>query len=365
MPRRFCYECYNNENNLKGEIAMTLKKIQLNHFTVFEQVDIEFSRGINVFIGDNGTGKTHVMKLIYSAFQAAKPKVSFPQKVVNTFKPDDYKISRLVSRKQGATTSEVKLIAEQDSSQKQLGMKFSTKTKKWEADVQAEETWERAFSAIESTFIPAKEILSNSYNLVSANEKDNVEFDDTYIDIIHSARINVSVGRDRAEKQAQLQRLETITKGKVFYDAKKERFYLKYGQSKVEFNLIAEGIRKIALLWQLIKNGVLEKGSILFWDEPEANINPIHIPLIVDMLLELQKQGVQIFISTHDYTLCKYLDIKGNAQENELMRFHSLYPTNHGVQCESGEAFICLQHNIIQHAFLQLCEYDTQIEPHH
>ena len=211
MPRRFCYECYNNENNLKGEIAMTLKKIQLNHFTVFEQVDIEFSRGINVFIGDNGTGKTHVMKLIYSAFQAAKPKVSFPQKVVNTFKPDDYKISRLVSRKQGATTSEVKLIAEQDGSQKQLGMKFSTKTKKWEADVQAEETWERAFSAIESTFIPAKEILSNSYNLVSANEKDNVEFDDTYIDIIHSARINVSVGRDRAEKQAQLQRLETIT----------------------------------------------------------------------------------------------------------------------------------------------------------
>ena len=81
---------------------------------------------------------------------------------------------------------------------------------------------------------------------------------------------------------------------------------MKYGSSKVEFNLVAEGIRKIALLWQLMKNGTLEKGSVLFWDEPEANINPLHIPLIVDMLLELQQGGVQIFISTHDYILSKY-----------------------------------------------------------
>jgi len=49
-----------------------------------------------------------------------------------------------------------------------------------------------------------------------------------------------------------------------------DRFYLKpENQAKIEFNLVAEGIRKIALLWQLIKNGTLEKGSVLFWDEPE------------------------------------------------------------------------------------------------
>ena len=44
-----------------------------------------------------------------------------------------------------------------------------------------------------------------------------------------------------------------------------ERFYLKPGtQAKLEFNLVAEGLRKIVLLWQLIKNGTLEKGSVLF-----------------------------------------------------------------------------------------------------
>lgn len=50
---------------------------------------------------------------------------------------------------------------------------------------------------------------------------------------------------------------------------------MKKGNSRQEFNLVAEGIRKMVLLWQLVKNGTLEKGSVLFWDESEANINPV------------------------------------------------------------------------------------------
>ena len=89
-----------------------------------------------------------------------------------------------------------------------------------------------------------------------------------------------------------------------------ERFYLKPGnQAKLEFNLVAEGIRKIALLWQLIKNGTLENGSVLLWDEPEANINPKYIPIVAELLLKLQEEGVQIFISTHDYFLAKYIEV--------------------------------------------------------
>lgn len=56
---------------------MAIKKIQLENFTVFEKLDIEFEKGINVFVGENGMGKTHIMKLLYSACQAAKHDVSF------------------------------------------------------------------------------------------------------------------------------------------------------------------------------------------------------------------------------------------------------------------------------------------------
>lgn len=43
----------------------------------------------------------HIMKLIYSVCKATNPKDYFSQKIVNTFKPEDYKISRLISRKEG------------------------------------------------------------------------------------------------------------------------------------------------------------------------------------------------------------------------------------------------------------------------
>ena len=101
-----------------------------------------------------------------------------------------------------------------------------------------------------------------------------------------------------------------MTHGTVWYDEKRDEFYLKSGNSKQEFNLIAEGIRKMALLWQLVKNGTLENGSILFWDEPEANINPTYLSIIVEMLLELQRRGVQVFISTHDYMIASYFEVK-------------------------------------------------------
>jgi predicted ATP-dependent endonuclease of OLD family len=340
---------------------MGIQKIYLTNFTVFEQLEIKFCQGINIFIGENGTGKTHIMKILYAACKAMHPKVSFSHKIVQTFRPDDFRIGRLVKRKPGVSSATVKIDAqkEDDNATKSIAIEFNTKTQKWEANVIGEESWEQAFSAIESTFVPAKEILSNAYNLPSANEKNNVDFDDTYIDIIHSAKVNISRGPDTKSKQPFLNKLENMLEGKVYFDPAKDQFYMKTGNRKLEFNLVAEGIRKIALLWQLVKNGTLEKGSILFWDEPESNINPRNIPLIVDMLLALQERGVQIFISTHDYALSKCFDIR--ASEKNVRTFHSLYKTkDQGVQCESSEKFKDIEKNDIQDAFIQL--YHDEIE---
>ena len=138
-----------------------------------------------------------------------------------------------------------------------------------------------------------------------------------------------------------------------------EKFYLKPGnQAKIEFSLVAEGIRKIALLWQLIKNGTLEKGSVLFWDEPEANINPIHIPIIVDILFELQRTGVQIFVSTHDYILAKYFEIK--KKEEDKISFFSLFDGENGAECEAKDSFKDLAENPIIKAYNKL--YDEVLD---
>ncbi len=338
---------------------MYIKHLEMENFTVLHELHMDFARGINVFIGENGMGKTHVMKALYSAAQAARPDISFAQKLVRVFRPDDFGIHRLLSRRGYGGRARIQVI----SDAAEMEMTFTNRTAKYNATVTGEEAWEKQEGNIESTFIPAKEILSNSRNLPEAVMKGNVEFDDTYIDIIAAARINLSHGPDTAERKRYLKILHQITRGRV--TVADERFYLKPGnQAQIEFNLVAEGIRKIALLWQLIKNGTLEKGAMLFWDEPEANINPKYIPVLADMLLELQRNEVQIFISTHDYVLAKYLEIK--QKEGDVVDYHSFYADGDEIRCETG-TFSELKNNAIMEAFSRLMDdvYGVMTEARH
>lgn len=325
---------------------MAIKKIQLENVTVFEKLDLELSPGINVFIGENGMGKTHVMKLIYSACKAVRPDISFPQKVVRTFMPDGANIRRLVSRSNHGDTASVTVY----SDDAKIGMRFTTKTPKWDAQVNDEEQWEEQLADLSCTFIPAKEILSNGWHFEAAVHVGNVEFDDTYVDVIAAAKIDINAGRDPNPRKKYLSILQKATDGKVLLD--KDRFYLKQGSRTIEFSLVAEGIRKLALLWQLIKNGTLEKGSILLWDEPEANLNPKYIPVVVEMLLALQRDGVQVFVSTHDYFLTKYFEIK--RREGDQIMYHSLFRENGSVTCESESELDALRENAIRDTFITM-----------
>jgi len=45
---------------------MPLNSLRLKNFTVFSELDITFSPGLNVIIGENATGKSHLLKLGYA-----------------------------------------------------------------------------------------------------------------------------------------------------------------------------------------------------------------------------------------------------------------------------------------------------------
>ena len=300
------------------------------------------------------------MKMLYAAARAAEARTSFPHKLVRCFLPDEYRIARLARRQQGSQKSFIKVTScgQDGACGKTLSLSFDGKTPKWDGEVKGEKEWEKQIGGMVSNFIPAKEIMSNAYNLSAAVEKGNVQFDDTYLDIIDSAKIDVSVGANSKEKDRLLKRIEEIIGGKVSYDAKKDEFYLRQGGKNLEFPLVAEGIRKVALLWQLVKNGTLEKGSVLFWDEPEANLNPGYVPILVELLLELERNGVQIFLSTHDYFLSKYIDVRHN--ERDLVLFLSLYQTENGVKAEGKESFEELEHNAIMKTFMELYKEEVR-----
>ncbi len=77
----------------------------------------------------------------------------------------------------------------------------------------------------------------------------------------------------------------------------------------IEAHLISEGWRKLAVLAQLIINGTLTRNGFLFWDEPEANLNPKMVVQISETLLRLANQGIQVFVVSHDYLLTTRLSL--------------------------------------------------------
>src|SRR5215469_6855494 len=96
----------------------------------------------------------------------------------------------------------------------------------------------------------------------------------------------------------------------------------------------------------------ITEGSVLLWDEPEANLNPELYSTLTQVLLELSRKGVQVFIATHSYDLAKFVDVL--RAKTDSVSFHSLYHTDKGVECETASSFQNLKHNSINKAASEL-----------
>ena len=160
-------------------------------------------------------------------------------------------------------------------------------------------------------------------------------FDGTQVDII----VNASLPEARSlpsYMDAILEQISSTIDGTVIQE--NDTFYVvKKDGRKIDFSLEAEGLRKLALLWKLIRNGLLERGTILLWDEPESNLNPELFPLVANILLELQQHGIQIFIATHSYNFAKYLELlRGDRAQ---VQFHNLFKGTSDVPKEPSDAF--------------------------
>lgn len=333
----------------------TLTRIRLERFTAFERLDLELSAGVNVFVGANGTGKTHLLKVAYAAceFSRVKPgsltEVSAHDKLVQVFLPSESDVGRLIKHPGVDWSGIIEIRGEE----RRLRIPVFDDVQRFEAI--DDDEW--SSSNITSVFIPAKEMLSHAPGFRSLYELREIQFEETYVDIIDRAYLPPLRGALDDTRARILEALENAIGGRVAVE--NEEFFVKTEEHEIEFTLLAEGVRKLALLWLLIRNGSLPEGSVLFWDEPEANLNPKLLTVVIDALLQLQRSGVQILIATHEYAVLKELELL--MLEDDEIRFHALYRDSEGeVSCESAERPFELGHSAIAEAFTSL--YDREIE---
>ena len=84
---------------------MALTKVKFENFTAFEDLEVEFSPGINALIGANGTGKTHLMKACYAANSAEM----FGPKLLKVFLPSGRSFDKLVHQAHRETVGHIEV----------------------------------------------------------------------------------------------------------------------------------------------------------------------------------------------------------------------------------------------------------------
>lgn len=119
---------------------MKLRRLELDRFTAFEQAIFEFAPGVNVIIGENGTGKSHVLKLIYSLSEAIrrhatgegldttlrKPELDevFAETLAAVFQPDE--LGRLVRRGAGHREARIHAVWREGATERHLEATLSS-----------------------------------------------------------------------------------------------------------------------------------------------------------------------------------------------------------------------------------------------
>lgn len=325
-----------------------LDSIKLERFTAFEKFSLNFSQGLNVFIGENGCGKTHLLKLVYAACDVSAGQKSFSEKINRVFLPSGEQIGRLVKRRTGSTTGSVEVArtVQVDGQRKPLSLRMSlsnhTKDPAKATVSGANKQWLE--HPLTSVYIPVKDMMANAPGFRSLYSLRHIHFEEVYADIIDRVFLGPLKGPTDKDRKNLLDILQQSMEGKVV--TRNEEFFLKSQQGELEFTLLAEGIRKLGLLWVLIQNGTLLDGSVLLWDEPEANLNPKLMRTVVQILIELQRVGVQVFITTHNYNLLKEFDLQ--LQSSDVVQFHSLFhDQDRKLRVASFKRYEDLQPNVI------------------
>ena len=327
-----------------------ITRIRLKRFTAFESLDLSPSPGLNAFLGTNGTGKTHLMKVAYAACEATNPGVRFPDKLARVFLPSNGGMGRLVKRRRGRSTA----LAEVWCRGGTIRVSFSDLVKSPETI-----TVRRRFGQepLSSVYIPVKEMLANAPGFRSLYAGRNIHFEEIYSDILDRAFLPPILGAPDRPRRKLLEKLRRALDGKVRVG--NDEFFLRSRQGSLEFTLLAEGLRKLGLLWLLIQNGTLVEGSVLFWDEPETNLNPRLFGPVVEILFELQRQGVQVFIATHDYLILKQLDLQ--TTDKDQVSYHALHRDETGeLVCSTTNSYLGIDPNAIADAFSDV--YDLEIQ---
>ncbi|MEI0579365.1 AAA family ATPase [Brachyspira pilosicoli] len=274
-----------------------IKNFEIRDYRQFKNVKFDNFTNVNLFAGDNDTGKTTILKFLYSITHQLKNIENNNMRDCNIFQYINnlYDFNNFQFATSNKSIDKLKNLYLYDGNT----IDFSTSL------INGNNTIINSNDKINDynydykpLFIPAKEILS-IMNAVIYLKNQNIEsgFDDSYTDIIYEifARKNI----DERELLNVFKNRYDFYDGNIQIDKNTVNYYKNDGNI-YNINTVAEGIKKLGIFEVLHNTCNLTKKSILFIDEPENSLDPKMLRELMRFLVDISKEGVQIFMASHN-----------------------------------------------------------------
>ncbi len=326
------------------------QSLRLRNFTAFAAAEFDFVPGVNVFVGENGTGKTHVMKALY-AIQLAQSRQSRP---ISSTLEELFQTKNVADVvRMGTGRGEIADVTGSYGS-----IRWAYAVQRTSLGIAAEMSVDnRILKVTRPAFIPAIDMMGHTKGFTEAYDEVRLDFDLTCRDVVNLLRLERRNGDPQMlSKESLDEPLARLLNGKIEHDDD-GRFYLATGAGRLPMPMVAEGLRKIATLVQLERNGWLTSGTTLFWDEPEVNLNPILMGEVVSAILALTRRGVQVFLATHNYVILKEIDLQ--TRKEDTVRYFAFQGGEEGTTVNATEDFALLAPNPILEQYDSL--YDREL----
>jgi len=359
---------------------LDISKLKISNLLNFNDINIDFAKGINLFIGENNVGKTGLLKFLYANIKSyeeynklknSPSERSFKEllsiKLQNTFQSDD-KIGSIVCKSNNKDLNSDLTVNNYD----RIQFSFKKTTKFEVSNLEFPEISKKSLLSkrFNTVFIPAKEVLSISKIIELAKDRYSMPgFDDTYNDLIDDIEPHFV-------KRHETKNLENISNkfknniidGEIEYDFDKSKYYYQGTDGyKYDLTMTAEGVKQLGIIPLLIKTGKIKKGTILFLDEPDNNLNPVAIRKFVYALFDLASAGVQIFITTHSHLFSQYISLLNeykSVSENINIpdsKFFALFKDkNKKTSIEIGNDLLDIQNNLILDEHVKLSDKEQE-----
>lgn len=328
-----------------------MANLHLENFAKIKNSDLDI-QDITVIAGKPGTGKSYIMKMLYAINESLH--LSFN---INETYENLYKIEKLLNTIK-ISENKNKSIDNKTLS-KARNLLFKTKGFLDNMNFQCSIFEENLKNLINSIFSNVEQI--SSYFLVDYCKNISIDYEKSELNVKvkneSSIDFNINaifvetplilefkkfMNREKGKTPYHIESLLNILDTDYsFTDIEQDKFIEKFSkisheiiQGKIEsqgdsfifnktddknYDIVnaSSGTKSVGLLQYLVTNKALKKGSILFWEEPEVHLHPTWQLKMIELFIELMKNGVKIVFSTHSPYMCDYLNALSKKQKIE------------------------------------------------